>query len=45
MVECTVLVRGVKDFLFDKLMDVLNEELPVVVHQQVQVDPLSPAQQ
>jgi hypothetical protein len=28
--------------LLDKLVDVLHEEIPVVVHQQVQVDPLSP---
>ena len=26
--------------LFDKLVDVLHEEVPVVVHQQVQIDPL-----
>jgi hypothetical protein len=31
-----------KAFLFDKLVNVLHEELLAVVHQQVQVDSLPP---
>ncbi len=31
-------------FLFDKLVNFLHEELPAVVHQQVQVDPLPPVE-
>jgi hypothetical protein len=29
-------------FLFDKLVNVLHEDLPAVVHQQVQIDSLPP---
>jgi hypothetical protein len=36
------LIYDERAFLFDKLLNVLHEELPVVVHQQVQVDPLPP---
>ncbi len=31
-----------KAFLFDKLVNVLHEELPAVVNQQVQIDSLPP---
>jgi hypothetical protein len=36
------LIYDERAFLFDKLVNVLHEELPAVVHQQVQVDPLPP---
>jgi hypothetical protein len=38
------LMSDERAFLFDKLVNFLHEELPAVVHQQVQVDPLPPVE-